>query len=67
VFTRAEVEPILVQLAGTHHLVIGSPCPATAYAHYLAPTTLMRGLSRSKIHSSDTPQSACHRDWTTLR
>lgn len=67
VFTRAEVEPILVQLAGTHHLVIGLPCPAIAYAHHLVPTTLMRGLSLSKTHSSDTPQSACHRDRTTLR
>jgi hypothetical protein len=48
VFTSAEVEAILTQLAGTHHLVIGLPCPAIIYASYFAPTTLMRGLAEAK-------------------
>jgi len=33
------------------HLSVDLPCPAIVYAHYVLPTTLMKGLDEAKTHS----------------
>jgi len=48
VFTRAEVEAFLAQLAGTHHLVIGLSCPAMVYS-LSRPNDPNEGSSRYSI------------------